>query len=155
MENKLYICAIMRDEHDYIREWVEHHIECGVSHFYLYDNESSRGYEKEIGDYIEKGFITIINWPDKKHEIKSGVNNKQIDAYNNFINSRVWANNEWCAFIDLDEFKGIAEKLEELYGETYTPEYISTLYNKKIPKLIAEKAEEDILNHHFIEKEKG
>ena len=49
----------------------------------------------------------------------------------------------------------IQEKLEELYGETYTPEYISTLYNKKIPKLIAEKAEEDILNHHFTEKEKG
>ena len=49
----------------------------------------------------------------------------------------------------------IQEKLEELYGETYTPEYISTLYNKKIPKLIAEKAEEDILNHHFIENEKG
>ena len=32
----------------------------------------------------------------------------------------------------------IQERLLEQFGETYTPEYISTLYNKKIPKLIAE-----------------
>lgn len=51
----------MRDEHDYIREWVEHHIKNGVSHFYLYDNESVRGYEEEIGDYIKQGYITITD----------------------------------------------------------------------------------------------
>ena len=84
---------MMRNEHDYIREWVEHHIKCGVSHFYLYDNESSHDYEKEIGDYIEKGYITITNWPDV-NPLRLGRNNKQIDAYNHFINSNGWSGNE-------------------------------------------------------------
>ena len=49
----------------------------------------------------------------------------------------------------------IQERLLEQYGETYTPEYISTLYNKKIPKLIAEQAELDCLDHHFMENARG
>ena len=49
----------------------------------------------------------------------------------------------------------IQKHLEEIYGTTYTPEYISTLYKKKIPKLIAEQAELDYLDWYYLEVEKG
>ena len=104
MDTKLYICAIMRNEHKYIREWVEHHIQIGVSHFYLYDNESTKGYADEIGDYLANGTVEIKYWPDSMNTERASRNNKQISAYNNFISSRKWCDNEWCAFIDLDEF---------------------------------------------------
>ena len=34
----LSLCAIMKDESPYIREWLLFHLEVGVEHFYLYDN---------------------------------------------------------------------------------------------------------------------
>ena len=94
----------MRNEHKYIREWVEHHIQIGVSHFYLYDNESTKGYADEIGDYLANGTVEITYWPDSINTERASRSNKQISAYNNFISSRKWCDNEWCAFIDLDEF---------------------------------------------------
>ena len=45
--------------------------------------------------------------------------------------------------------------LQEKYNMTYTVEYISALWRKKIPKLIARKAEEDYLIWYYTEKEKG
>ena len=49
----------------------------------------------------------------------------------------------------------IQEKLEERHGIKHSVEYISSLWRKKIPKLLAEQAQEDYLNWHFTMKEKG
>ena len=38
----LSMVTVIRDENDYIEEWIRYHIEeLGFEHFYLYDNESS------------------------------------------------------------------------------------------------------------------
>ena len=49
----------------------------------------------------------------------------------------------------------IQQLLQEKYNMTYTVEYLSSLWRNKIPKLIAEKAEEDYLIWHYTEEEKG
>lgn len=49
----------------------------------------------------------------------------------------------------------IQKRLEEKYGKTYSVEYISSLFNNKIPKLIADQAEEEALLHHYTFVEKG
>ena len=49
----------------------------------------------------------------------------------------------------------IQAKLEERHGIKHSVEYISSLWRKKIPKLLAEQAQEDYLNWHFTMKEKG
>lgn len=49
----------------------------------------------------------------------------------------------------------ISDKLLEEYGNTYTPEYISSLWNKKLPKMIAETAQKKYILWYFTYKEKG
>ena len=45
--------------------------------------------------------------------------------------------------------------LLQRFGKTHSSEYISSLWRKKIPNLIASAAEDEILDWHFLVKEKG
>ena len=49
----------------------------------------------------------------------------------------------------------IQKKLEEKYNIKYSVEYISSLWRNKIPKLIAEEAQNRWLVWHYTEEEKG
>ena len=49
----------------------------------------------------------------------------------------------------------IQKLLEEKYGIKHSVEYISALWRNKIPKLICEQAEDEWLEWHFTEEEKG
>lgn len=57
--------------------------------------------------------------------------------------------------IDGMQNKSIAEALKKKYGVSYSVEYLSTVWRKKIPKIIAEKAKVDWLIWYYTYKEKG
>lgn len=88
------ICAIFRDEDRYLKEWIEFHLIIGIDHFYLYNNFSSDNYLEVLRPYIDKGVVTLIDWP---------VENGQLSAYRDCIANYSEENN-WIGFIDLDEF---------------------------------------------------
>lgn len=49
----------------------------------------------------------------------------------------------------------IQKILQEKFDTTHSLEYISSLWRKKIPKLIADAAEDDLLDWYFMNQEKG
>ena len=49
----------------------------------------------------------------------------------------------------------IQADIEEQFAVKHSLEYISSLWRKKIPKIIASQAEDDTLNWYFLNKEKG
>lgn len=49
----------------------------------------------------------------------------------------------------------IREKVMDLYGEDHSEQYYSTLWRKRIPKLVSEQAQKDYVEWHFTEKERG
>lgn len=49
----------------------------------------------------------------------------------------------------------IQKDLEQNYGVTYSPEYISSLWRHKIPRLIADKATDEWLVWHYTFEERG
>lgn len=51
--------------------------------------------------------------------------------------------------------KDIAAAIKKDYNISYSPEYLSSLWRKKIPKLIAEKAKEDWIVWHYTFEEYG
>lgn len=51
--------------------------------------------------------------------------------------------------------KNVQKQLEQDYGKTYSVEYISSLFNNKIPKLIAAESEKQKLIYHYSYVEKG
>ncbi|MCL2796652.1 MAG: glycosyltransferase family 92 protein [Firmicutes bacterium] len=91
------ICLIIKDENEYLQEWLNWHIGQGVQHFYIYDH----GSRESVTDFIQSlgaevsGLVTVTDW--------SGPHaNAQPDAYNDCL-LRFGEENQWIGFIDADE----------------------------------------------------
>lgn len=93
-EYKVSVCSIFKDEGTYLKEWIEYHIIVGVEHFYLYNNKSSDNYLKILNPYINKGLVTLIDWPKPQ---------SQMEAFSDCA-ERFSSQTKWIAYIDLDEF---------------------------------------------------
>lgn len=88
------VCAIFKNEAPYMTEWLEYYILLGVDHFYMYNNNSTDEYQKILKPYIDKGIVTLVEWPDVPG---------QISAYKNWY-EKFREETNWCSFLDLDEF---------------------------------------------------
>lgn len=89
------VCAIAKQENQYIYEWAKHHLEIGFSHIHIYDNNDLDG--ESIADVfrgtaIEKS-ITI-------HDVCGRIC-MQLEVYQDCYDNEEF---DWCAFIDIDEF---------------------------------------------------
>jgi len=98
---KTAVCCIACQENDYIREWVEYYKKLNFTHIFIYDNnksfEADEHFEDVINDYIESGFVTIIN---KRDVVAIAF---QSDCYNECYRNYK-DEYDWFLFIDCDEF---------------------------------------------------
>lgn len=84
-------------ENQYAREWVSHHLALGFEHICIYDNnhDGEERFEDVLGDYIEQGCVSIIDYRN--------IEKAQRSAYNNAY-ARLSPHFDWLAFFDFDEF---------------------------------------------------
>lgn len=97
--NYLSICAVIKNEARYLKEWIEFHRLQGVDHFYLFDNDSRDNTKEVLAEYNELNdtptpWVTIYWWPQ---------NPPQGAAYNYALLKHRF-DTLWIAFIDADEF---------------------------------------------------
>ncbi|MFO7531265.1 MAG: glycosyltransferase family 92 protein [Candidatus Limnocylindrales bacterium] len=88
------IVCIVKDEAEYLEEWLGYHIAVGVDHFLIYDNGSSDGSAALLERYINHGLVTRIDWP---------LGGGQLAAYNHALRM-FGATARWLAYYDVDEF---------------------------------------------------
>lgn len=96
-KNKKYyisICSIFKNEALYMKEWIEYYLMIGIDHFYLYNNNSTDNYQEILCPYIEKGIVTLVEWPEVPGQITAFRH--WYEHYRNETN--------WISFLDLDEF---------------------------------------------------
>lgn len=91
------LCAIAKMENHYLREWVEHYKGLNFDAIYLYDNNDINGehFEDVIKDYIDSGFVKVID--------VRGKTNQQIEKYNEFYHT-IANNYDYVAFLILMNF---------------------------------------------------
>ena len=93
------VCAIVRCENRYLKEWVDHHFRLGVKKFFIYDN----GYGDEerpedvLYQEIQAGIVEVIDYRNR-----GGNFNVQDEAYNNcyLMHGNEWG---WIGYLDIDE----------------------------------------------------
>ena len=90
----LAICAVFKDEAEYLREWIEFHQLMGVERFYLYNNNSADRYLDALQPHLDSGAVVLHEWPQHP---------AQLQAYDHCLRTH-GAETDWLAFIDLDEF---------------------------------------------------
>lgn len=91
---KVAICAIFKNEAQYLDEWINYHLIVGIDHFYMYNNNSEDDYLSVLQKYIDQGVVTLIQWEK---------NQAQMECYVDCIN-RFKDETNWLGFIDIDEF---------------------------------------------------
>jgi hypothetical protein len=107
MKYPLAICAIVKNEHDYLLEWIAYHRVVGVNRFLIYNNceKDDDGTTKLLKKLHRVGLIELVAWPDRPNWVlASGVHVRpQAPAYYDGT-ERLRGEAEWVAFIDADEF---------------------------------------------------
>jgi len=88
------VCLRFRDEARYLQEWIDYYELAGVKHFFLYNNNSTDGYSSVLTPFLDRGTVTLINWPNAP--ASPGA---EEDCIHRAIGSY-----EWVGFIDADEF---------------------------------------------------
>ncbi len=91
---QLSICACVKNEALYIKEWIEFHKLVGVEHFYIYDNESNDNLKETLLPYIKSGTVEYTYWPGT---------GQQRNIYNDCLFKHKY-DTKWLAYIDIDEF---------------------------------------------------
>ena len=88
------IVCIVKNEVDYLEEWIAYHVALGVDHFIVYDNGSTDGSAALLERYQNHGLVTRIDWP---------LGGGQLAAYNHALRffGRVA---RWLAYYDVDEY---------------------------------------------------
>ena len=112
---KTAICAIAKNENNYIKEWCDYHLELGFDKIYVFDNNDNNG--ERISDAVSCDSVVIDNrFRGKNDRMHQG------DAYISFYREKS-KYYDWVAFIDIDEFiylekhKNISDFLSENFFE--------------------------------------
>lgn len=97
---KMTIMAIFKNEHEYLQEWIDHHISQGFDHIYLYCNDPRPENYPHLSLPYYKKYITLIHWVDKQNNKGSTI---QRQAYTHCVQNY---NNEYqyIMMLDIDEF---------------------------------------------------
>jgi tetratricopeptide (TPR) repeat protein len=90
----LSLCLICKDENDYLPEWLDYHILMGVDRFYIYDNESRVSLRESLRDYIQRGWVVVVDIPGSAMQLFAYDHCLQTFGHLTF----------WLGFIDTDEF---------------------------------------------------
>ena len=93
-------CTVVRDDHDYIIEWVNHHLSLGVRPLYIYDHRSLPPLEQFLRPYIADGRVVLERFEADKD---FGGASPQLYAYDDCLRRR-GPEHQWLAFLDVDEF---------------------------------------------------
>jgi len=105
----LTIGTIFKNEAKWLKEWIEFHRLVGVEHFYLYNNLSDDHYLEVLTPYINKGIVTLIDWPYLIN-CSDQFTSIQVEAMKDCISK---ADSHWIALLDVDEFL-FPSKLDKL-----------------------------------------
>lgn len=97
MSNKKYYLSavlLIRDEGEYLPEWLLWHLQHGIEHFYIYDDSR----KSPVTDFLGKYALYCTVRDATRYHI-----HLQLESYVDALR-RFGSETEWMAFIDTDEF---------------------------------------------------
>lgn len=96
---KVAICAVIKDEHLYLKEWLDYHFAIGVTEIHLYEDEGSLSHYGICKEYRNVFLHSLLEFIGDR--FNGSI--KQGELYNRFI--KTYKDEvDYVFFIDLDEF---------------------------------------------------
>jgi hypothetical protein len=138
---KIALCLLIKDENDYLDEWISYHKNIGIDNFIIYDNDSATPIKSDL-DYVK-----VVRW---------SMNNTstQIAAY--FDCAKNNQDFDYIGFIDTDEFyvsktmniKEDFNNLKEKFGDFVGLGLYWRFYGKQQPYYETRMKIDDYVEYH-------
>jgi len=121
-KDEILMSTMVYNEDDYIRQWINFHLNLGVTRFIIYDNskvlderlsyksiEKTSNLKKVLSDFIEKEIVLLIDWPYPKRLHSSFLNRLTISGQTSAQNHSIYAfkNSKYIGLFDIDEYVNI------------------------------------------------
>jgi hypothetical protein len=102
----IHLCTVLRDQAYAVLEWIQFHRRVGVSHFYIYDNNSQDNLQEVLKPFVDAGVVTLVPWKDQppgrtRKQMKNRYFAVQENSYTHCVHR---STSQWAALIDIDEF---------------------------------------------------
>ena len=146
--NKIIMSTLVKNEDNYIIQWINYHIRLGIEKFIIYDNIKSNyviknnikslllkqsNLEKVLQDYIEKKIVVLINWPYTYKLPISGISGQTTQQNHSIYSFRGC---KYIGLFDIDEY--INPQIDNLESNNLESELkniqIDNIFNKIIKK---------------------
>lgn len=96
---KIAVCTCIKDETSYLKEWIDWHLDLGVDHIFLFEDDGSESHKPITNLYPNT--VTLYPISIVKNEPKT-IEGRQMQSVEYSI--KHFVNYDWLAFIDADEF---------------------------------------------------
>lgn len=127
MNNKSCILTVIKNEHEYLNEWIKYHLDLGINHIFIFEDIDSDSHKEicdKYGDKITLDSIDVVLDEQNRKKVRelklSKIKNPQ-EIY--FPKALTWIqknyNYNWCFAIDCDEFITLKNKTLEDILELY------------------------------------
>jgi len=99
--NKIVFSTEVKDEDDYIKQWIDFHHNLGIDKFIIYDNSDKNTLSVLLKKYIDEEKVVLIKWPFSlfTHENRrTGQTTQQNHSIHAFRSAK------YIGFFDVDEY---------------------------------------------------
>jgi hypothetical protein len=108
---KICICTVIKNEHQYLDEWIQYHLNLGIDRIFIFEDIDSESHKK-ICDKYDCVSLSSINTVLNEIQQREAIRLKQQNRVNvqtlYFRNAMLSIQKEhlydWCFIIDADEF---------------------------------------------------
>jgi hypothetical protein len=101
LSGKILMSTIVKDEDNYICQWIEYHKFMGIDNFIIYDNSNKNTLSETLDKYIKDNTVILINWQYPYIYLHSGISG-QTTQQNHSIYS--FKNAKYIGLMDIDEY---------------------------------------------------
>ena len=122
---KSCILTVIKNEHEYLDEWIKYHLDLGIDHIFIFEDMDSDSHKEIIDKYPSdkvslNGILSILNDDDKNTAIELKKIKKWNVQHLYLKNALLWIKHkyigkyDWCFVIDNDEFITLENKNSSL-----------------------------------------
>ena len=119
---KTCICTVIKDEQEYLKEWIEYHLQKGINHIFIFEDIDSGTHchiTKPYDDVTLLSVNDVLNGNQRKTAIQLKIDKKYNPQhlYYSVILGYIKAKQseyDWCFIMDVDEFISSKTDIKDL-----------------------------------------
>lgn len=122
---KTCICTVIKDEQEYLKEWIEYHLQRGIDHIFIFEDIDSGTHHQITKPYDDVTLLSVndvLSSKQRMDAIRLKIDRKYNPQHLYFLVILGYIKVEhpeydWCFIMDVDEFISSGSDIKDLLSE--------------------------------------